>query len=82
MFHRWRLNNRIKNVHERALLIIYPDYEISFTGRSIKSLTIHNRNLLKLVNEMFKVKVVIATEIINDIFQIEGKPSNFPHNFW
>ena len=66
MFHSRRLNNRINNIQERALRIIYQDHTASFTDLLAKdnSLTIHHKNLQKLVTEMFKVKVGIAQEII------------------
>ena len=65
-FHSRRLNNRISNIHERALRTIYHDYTTSFSDLLAQdtSLTIYHRNLRKLVTEMFKVKVGIAPEIM------------------
>ena len=59
MFHSRRLNNRINHIHERALRIIYQDYNSSFEEllRKDGSLTIHQRNLKLLVTEMFQGKL-------------------------
>ena len=83
MFHSRRRNNCISKIHERTLLIIYQDYKTSSTDLIAKdnSLTIHHRNLQKLVTEMFKVKVGIEPEILKDIFKIEEKPYNLRHKF-
>ena len=50
MFHSRRLNNRINNIHNRALRIIYQDYAISFTGLIAKDtfLAIYETDLQKL----------------------------------
>ena len=47
MFYSRRLNTLINHVHERALRIIYQDYNSSFKElfRKDSSLTIHQRNL-------------------------------------
>ena len=62
IFHSWRLNNRINHIYERALRIIYQDYNFSFTEllRKDSSLTIDQCNLQLLVTEMFKVKIGCA----------------------
>ena len=79
MFHSRRLNNKINALHERALRIIYQDYKSSFSELLNKdnSRTVHQRNLQKLVTELFKVKIGEAPEIMNEIFQIEERPYNF-----
>ena len=62
MFHSRRRNNRINIIHERALRIIYQDYNSAFKEllRKDSSLTIHQRNLKLLLKEMFKVKIGYA----------------------
>ena len=74
MFHSRRLNNRIDHIHERALKIIYQDYNSSFKEllRKDSSLTIHQRNLKLLVTEMFTVKIGCASDIIKEIFEIDN----------
>ena len=83
MFHSRRQNNRIKHFHERALRIIYQDYNSSFKEllRKDSSLTIHQRNLKLLVTEMFKVKIGCALDIIKEIFEIDNRNFNFRHDF-
>ena len=83
MFHSRKLNNRINSIHERALRLIYQDYTSSFKELLLKdsSLTIHQRNLQKLVTELFKVKIGVAPEIMKDIFEINESRYNFRHDF-
>jgi len=78
MFHSRHLNNKINAIHERALRIIYQDYKSSFQELLNKdnSPTVHQRNLQKLVTELFKIKIGEAPEIMNEIFQIEERPYN------
>ena len=47
MFYSRRLKNRINNLHERALKIVYKDSELSFEEllKLDNSCTIHQRNL-------------------------------------
>ena len=60
MFHSRKLNSHIKNIHERALRIVYRDYESTFQQllRQNKSVSIHQRNLQILATEIFKTKIV------------------------
>ena len=60
MFHSRKLNNRINNIHERALTIIYRDYESTFQQllKQNNSVAIYRRNLQILPTEIFKTKVV------------------------
>ena len=71
MFHSRTLNNRINTLHERALRLVYKDTYSSFQDllHRDKSVTIHHRNLQKLVTEMYKVKNGIAPMIMNCIFE-------------
>ena len=83
MFQSRRLNNRINHIHERALRIIYQDYNSSFKEllRKDSSLKIHQRNLNLLVTEMFKVKIGCVSDIMKEIFQIDNQNHNFRHDF-
>ena len=76
MFRSRKLNERINHVHERALRIIYKDFNSSFQELLIKdnSLNIHHRNLQKLVTEIFKVKNGLSPELMNDVFEFIEKP--------
>ena len=52
------MNKKINRIHERALRIVYRDYESSFEDllKKDKSLTFHHRNIHQVAIEMFKVK--------------------------
>ena len=72
MFHNRKLNNHINRIHERALRIVYRDHNSMFDellaeGGSFK---IHDRNLKKLLIEIFKVKMKLAPEIMNEVLNI------------
>ena len=76
MFHSRKLNNRINNIHERALRLVYKDYTSSFDDllATDNSFKIHQRNLQKLAIEIFKVKKGIAPAIMNNIFEFNDNP--------
>ena len=69
MCHSRGLNNRINNLHERALRIVYQDKKSDF--ETLKSVTIHVRNLHYLVTEVYKVKNNISPEIMKEIFHFQ-----------
>ena len=58
MFHSRTLNNKINKLHEKALRILYKNENLCFQELLDldNSVTIHQRNLRKLVVEMYKVK--------------------------
>ena len=68
MLHSRSNNNKIKNLHERYLQIIYNDKQSSYEGFLINdgTVSIHQKNIQTLATEMFKVKN--EPEIICDIF--------------
>ena len=74
-FHSRKLNERINHIHERALRIVYKDFNSSFEELLIEdnSLNIHHRNLQKLVTEIFKVKNSLSPELMN-VFEFTEKP--------
>ena len=67
------LNNRINNIHERALRLTYKDNKSSFTQLLEKnhSVTVHQKNLQVLVTEIFKVKNSLAPDIMKDVFELK-----------
>ena len=73
MCHSRGLNNRIINLHERALRIAYQDKKSDFETllKNDKSVTIHVRNLHYLVTEVYKVKNNISPEIMREIFHFQ-----------
>ena len=79
MFHGNRtLENRINRLHHRALRIAYNDFQSSFEEllQKDKSLTIHERNLQKLVTEMYKTKNDLAPTFMKNIFSVSENPVN------
>ena len=76
MFHSRTLNNIINRIHERALRIVYKDYNSTFQELLSKddSVSIHHRNLQKLVTEMYKVKHNLSPTIMNQVFSEQHIP--------
>ena len=70
MFHNRKLNNHINRIHESVLRIAYQDHNSTFNELFAKdgSFRIHDRNLQKLLIEIFKVKMKLAPEIMNEVF--------------
>ena len=78
MFHSHPLNKRINRLHERALRVIYNDYnetleELLHVNRSC---TIHENNIQQLVIEMFKVKNGLGSKDFESIFLIKKSSQN------
>ena len=70
MFHSTRVNNKINNLHERWLRIVYKDNIRSFEDilKKDRPFTIHQRNIQSLAIELFKVKGNLSNNIMYDIF--------------
>ena len=79
MFHSRKLNNRINNIDERALRIVYRDYESTFQQflKQNKSVSIHQRNLQILATEIFKTKNALRPVIMDDVFNFKNLAYNF-----
>ena len=90
MCHNCRNNRKINRLHERCLLIIYNEKQLSFSellekGRSV---SIHMKSIQFLAIEMFCVSENISLPIMNDILKQKDnsrttldKFLNF-HNRW
>ena len=78
MFCSRNLNNRINRLHERALRIVYNDYNLSFSELLEKdnSFTIHTKNLQTLCVEIYKSKNKISSETLSEVFKIKELPYN------
>ena len=78
MFHNRSLNHKINKLHERALRIVYNDYNSSFESllNEDNSFTIHQRNLQKLATEMFKINNNLSPSFLNTIFPSSQNPYN------
>ena len=76
MFHNRKLNNLLNHIHERALRIKNQDHNSTFEELNAKegSFKIHDRNLQRLLTEIFKVKMKLAPEIMNEVFESIESP--------
>ena len=76
MFHSRKQNHHINRIHERALRVVYKDYNSSFDELLEKdnSYKTHDRNLQKLVTEVFMVKMNLGAEIMKEVFEIVEGP--------
>ena len=72
-------NLHINCIHERALRVVYKDHSSSFDELLEKdnSCKIHERNLQKVVIEIYKMKMNLAPEIIREVFEIVERPYAF-----
>ena len=79
IFHSRKLNNRINNIHEHALRIVYRDYESSFQQllKQNKSVSIHQRSRQILAAEIFKTKNGLNPVIMEDVFNFKNLAYNF-----
>ena len=73
MFHSRKLNNRINNIHERALRIVYKDFASTFTELLGKdnSFTVHERNIQTLGIELYKVVNGLSPVITKQVFPVK-----------
>ena len=71
----------INRIHERALGIVFQDHNPTFEELLVKngSFKIHDRNLVRLLIEIFKVKMKLAPEIMNEVFDITESPYPLIH---
>ena len=79
MLHSRKLNNRINNIHERALGIVSRDYESAFQQllKQNKSVSIHQKNVQILATEIFKTKNGLNPVIMEDVFKFKNLTYNF-----
>ena len=78
MFHSRKLNNKINNIHERALRITYKDKTTSFTDLLVKdnSVTIHQKNLQVLATEIFKFTRGYLPSLMESVFKLNDNHYN------
>ena len=65
------LNNKINNLHEKSLRLVYKDEKLIFHELLSKddSVTIHQRNLQWLATEMYKVKNNLSPLPMQELFK-------------
>ena len=82
MFYSRKMNNRINSLHERALRVVYRDYNATFSEllSKDKSVTIHQRNLQLLATEIFKTKNELNPKIMEEIFTFKNVDYNLRNN--
>ena len=70
MFYNQNLSNHINCIHERALRILYQDHNSTFDELLAKEgfFKIHDRNVQKLLVDIFRVKMKLARKIMNEVF--------------
>ena len=76
MFYNRKLNSHVNRIHERTLKIVYQDHNSTFEELLAKdgSFKIHDLNLQRSLTEIFKVKIKLAPEIMNGVFDIIESP--------
>ena len=74
MFHGRIVNKKINNLYERALRIIFEEYNSHFEDllKRNKSVTIHHRNIRSLAVELFKVKQNFSNLMLCNRFQTQS----------
>ena len=77
MCHGRDLNNKVNNLHERALRTVYGEKKSSFKTllKHEKSVSIHIKHLQYLATEIFKVKNDFCPEIMKEIFIFHENPT-------
>ena len=68
-------NNKINKLHERALRIVYDDYNSKLSTKD-GSFTIHHKNIQTLVKEMFKTHHGFSQVSFLDLFH------DYNYNFY
>ena len=83
MFHSKKIHNRINKLHERALRVVYKnDDKLSFEEllKKDKSFSVHDRNLQKLAQVMYKVKEGLCPKPVQEIFTHIDSNTNVRNN--
>ena len=74
MFSSRQGNNRTNHLHERALKIVYNDYESTFKNllELDNSVSIHHRNIRLLSIELYKVKHNLSNQVMSELFNLRN----------
>ena len=67
----FNMNNKINDLHERSLHIVYKGSNSSFKNllEIDSSFTVHHRNIQSLAINLFKIKENLQNTIMNDVLQ-------------
>ena len=73
------MNNKINCIHERALRIVYSDHVSTFDEliKKDRSVSIHDRNIQSLANELYKFFHGLSPSIMKNVFHLN---TNIPPN--
>ena len=65
-------NKRIDKLHERALKLVYDDYETSFSNLFAidGSFIVHQTNIETLLLEIYKIKHNLSESCLKDLFSV------------
>ena len=82
MFHSRKINNRVNSLHQRALRVVYRDYNATFSEllSKDKSVTIHQRNLQLLATEIFKTKNELNPKFMAEILAFRNVDYDLRNN--
>ena len=72
------LTDLMKALRVVYIRVVYNDFDSSFEERLTRDscTTLHQRNLEKLMTEIFKIKTGIATELMKGVFEFTDVPYN------
>ena len=76
MFHSRKLNARINRHHERALRVVDFESFIQEVLRKDSTTSLHQRDMQKLMTEIFKVKTGIVPQLMKSVFEFADVPNN------
>ena len=68
MFQNRSLNNRINKLQEKVLQLVYKD-KASSSDEKREYFKVHQKNILKMATEMYKVKNKIAPKLMCGLFE-------------
>ena len=79
MFCSRKMNRKINFIHERALRLVYDDYNSTFAEllEKDRSLSFHNRNIHQVAIEMFKVKSDLSPSFMKKLFNYNNANDKF-----
>ena len=82
MFHSRTLNNKINQLHEKALRIVYGDYKSKLDELLEKdgSFIIHHRNIQTLAIEKCKFLNGLSPQAMNEVFQVKSPGPHYLRN--